>query len=88
MKCKIEKTDNCQKEVIEGCEECKHNGDIIRSIKICTTKELVEELQTREGVKAIKVGTPNDEYFISTTANEWDDDIEETGPCIILIIDD
>ena len=50
-----------------------------------STKELVAELRNREGVQLIDID-PYDEYFISSI--NLNDDIEDVGPAIILIVTD
>jgi len=49
-----------------------------------TTKDLVEELQKREGVRKVEI-KPNEEYFISSSDIEIDE-IENGGPATILVI--
>lgn len=56
------------------------------NIENFTTKDLVEELQKREGIKKIKINV-GEEYFISSSDIEIDE-IENDGPAIILIITD
>ncbi len=87
MTCKIDKIDNCQKEVIDGCETCNNYIDTMRSIYNFTNKELVEELRKREGVKSIDV-KPHNSYYISVDEDLKDIELDETGPAIILIVTD
>ena len=53
------------------------------NIKKFTTKELVEELINRQGIKGITVD-PYEEYSISTEKHH----IGNTGPAVILEITD
>lgn len=55
-------------------------------LKEYATVDLVNELRKREGVKSIDI-VPEDEYSIYTL-NEEIEDIEDSGPAIILIIYD
>jgi len=48
------------------------------------TKDLIEELQKREGVRKVEI-KPNEEYFISSSDIEIDE-IENGGPATILVI--
>lgn len=83
MTCKINKIDNCQ----DGCDECEHFVDTIRSIGNFTTKELIEELRKRENVNYIDV-KPNNSYYISVDEDFEDIEIDEVGPATILVVID
>ena len=52
-----------------------------------STKELVEELRKREGVKSMNV-TPYNSYFVFVDDDFEDIEVDETGPAIILIVTD
>ncbi len=85
MSYKINKIDNCSKEIIDGCEICKHYINIEKSINNFTTNELVEELRKREGVRPIDV-KPYNSYYISVDEDFEDVEVDETGSAIILIV--
>lgn len=60
--------------------ELKHKRNIVRY----STSQLVAELRKRAKVRAIDVDGFYDEFFITTSKTP--DEIEESGPAIILII--
>ena len=54
------------------------------NLKSVSTRDLVEELKTREGVETVEVD-PYDEYAVEV---EIDTDHRGTGPAIIMIVTD
>jgi hypothetical protein len=99
--CKENKRDMCQAEVIVGCKACdslvegpinimdelKHQTSI-KNIVRYSTSELVNELRKRKEVRALDITGFYDEFFITTSKSTVmdEDEIEESGPAIILII--
>lgn len=59
-------------------------GNRAVNLKSVSTRDLLEELKSREGVEAIKV-SPYEDYTIEV---ELDDDINGSGPAIILVVTD
>jgi len=97
--CGKNRSDNCQVEVICGCDDCDnfiaHSRNIIEELKHQTmernivrysTPELVAELRKRSEVRAIDVDGFYEEFFITTSKEMDEDEIEESCPAIILII--
>lgn len=59
----------------------------MKTIKELITKELIEELKRREGVKVIDV-KPYHPYYISVDEDFEDVEVDETGPAIVLVVID